>query len=164
MFATHWSWHAGTSAVNFNLFKTFYTSKAQNNEMFMKNGLLKIERYIQNNDPSVKAVGLGNQLLNRLSCRYENLLRIPGEHQGNPKLQSKEALLEYLKWARIDCFILPIWPNEEPEKSPEKLYQLYLAVFHGLQKNTNAFIIKDEKYVLLDISAVTGRKASENLK
>ncbi|WPK12478.1 hypothetical protein R6U77_01930 [Lysinibacillus louembei] len=151
-FVSHWSWQWGTDVVNYSLVEKELDTEIRNKKIFQESGLTEIETYIISKTNKARAVGFGTnnvseQVLNRLSCRFENINGGLGSAwYGNPEIVSSEdEFLRYLEWAEIDYVIIP--------KEKIEGYEPVFTVYNQL-KEMGGEEIESRDFYLLDISFV----------
>jgi hypothetical protein len=152
MFVSHWSWHPGTKAFDFSLDKPIFDANAESRSRLKAIGAWGIEEYLQKNPNKQLCVGFSRgeaPVLHSLSCIHEDFEQI-----GSPFLHlfsSEFAFKNYLKWAHPDLFIMPKDVAYQPGQSEFNVKK----TFDELATNPNTIRIESERYLALDISAVS---------
>ncbi len=145
MLVSHFSWHHGTSAFDWQLTKPFISTAADNKQILDKAGVKEVAEYIEQRPRAARAVGLGEaQAMYRLPCRYEHFDRIGGFNKKKEVVHREELLRQYLLWAKIDYLVLP--------KVPHGGY--VVSLFDELEHHPLVHKVEAERYYLLDMTRV----------
>ncbi|WP_025847904.1 hypothetical protein [Paenibacillus ehimensis] len=134
-------------------------------EKILPNSIYKITSHTNNGDNDTLSQLLGNltgsqksyprcigfgpeQILNQLSCRFEDIPHIASELLGNSNIiKSKEDFMNFIKWSQTQYLIVPYKKVEGYEK-----------VFSWLEAIENDYQLvrfQDKEYYLLDISSIS---------
>jgi hypothetical protein len=151
MFVSHWSWHPGTQAFNFDLTKTLFDTGKEAETRLKNAGAWEIEEYLRTHGGTKHCVGWSDGEVvahHLLSCVQEDFEQT--EVQFPPLFDSRDGFRRYLAWARPQLFIMPTTKVFRPAGPtvPARL------VFEELSKNPDVIKIEAEKYEALDLSKI----------
>jgi hypothetical protein len=152
MFVSNWSWHPGTQPFKFALDKPQIDADSEAKSRLKAIGAWEIEEYLEKNPGKKLCVGFSKgeaPSLHSLSCIHEDFEQIgaPFSHI----FSSEFAFKKYLAWARPDLFIMPKNFDCRPGQSEFNVKK----TFDELAQNPNTIRIESERYLAIDISAVS---------
>lgn len=145
MFVSHPSWSWGTSKFSIELTNQVNNTKLFKDNTFKFQGLYEIEQYLKDSNSLDRCIGFGNeQLLNLLSCRFEDIPHLASSHLGNQKLvESEKAFNDYLDWSKVRYIIMP--------KDKIEGFPYVQSVINNYEKDPKVVKVLSNKFYLLDL-------------
>ncbi|MDQ0660056.1 hypothetical protein [Paenibacillus sp. W2I17] len=112
MMVSHFSWSWGTSKFSANLLKTNFETYDSKLQFFQNEGLLEIEKELELRGEDNNCIGFlhydgQEQILNQLSCRYEDVPHMNSRYGNSNLFSSFENFKKYLLWANVKFIIVP---------------------------------------------------------
>lgn len=124
MFASHWSWHAGTAPFSTSLDHVFYGDRERTDAFLHRVGAWELEEHLRAHPTEVRCLGYSKDdvALRKLSCRYEDLEEL--EILFPKAFESDASFLAFLRWAQVDLVIAPRdLLDRAPTRATERVFQ-----------------------------------------
>jgi len=159
MMVSHFSWSYGTSKFSSDITQSNLESYDTKLKLFEGEGILEIETYLSQKNETANCIsflhptGGQEQLLNQLSCRYEDIPHMSSRYGNSELFSSSDEFKKYLKWANVKYIIMP--------KGDVEGYEGVKAIINGFEQSPNTKRVDTSNYYLLeidqrDIESITG--------
>jgi hypothetical protein len=140
MFASHWSWHPGTSRFSTPLDHVFYGDHERTDAFLHQVGAWELEEHLRTHPGETRCLGYSRDdvALRKLSCRYEDLEEL--EILFPKAFETDAAFLEFLRWSQVDLVIAPRdLLDRAPTRASERLFQ-------SLRANPSVEVVPSGRY------------------
>lgn len=150
MMVSHFSWSWGTSKFSADLTKNNIESYDQKIQLFKQEGVYEIEEELAKQPSTSNCIGLleydgQEQILNQLSCRFEDIPHMNSRYGNSSLFSSVDAFKEYLMWANVKYIIMP--------KSSVEGFEYVKKVISELEQSPNTIRLEATKFYLLEINS-----------
>jgi len=150
-FVSHGSWKTGLTRDNISITRDIIDTDDWRYKQINKLGMNRIIEYIEpfSNKSRILAQGIEKEPVWLLKGRVERIDKAFGRYLGiSGVLKDKGKLFEYLDYTNIDFIILP--------NDYEYIDDVFKDLFIELKEDKRSFLLIDKRYMLLDISQITG--------